>query len=67
MIDLLRTSGDKTNWIERIPDFSKHCILRGLLAVVPLDVLTATSPCSSLFFSSIFTELLEIAGKYVPG
>jgi hypothetical protein len=63
MIDLLRTSGDKTNWIERIPDFSKHCILRGLLAVVPLDVLTATSPCSSLFFSSIFTELLEIAGK----
>jgi hypothetical protein len=50
-----------------IPDFSKHCILRGLLAVVPLDVLTATSPCSSLFFSSIFTELLEIAGKYVPG
>ena len=41
----------------KIPDFSKHCILRGLLAVVPLDVLAnTTSTCnSSLLMDIIFT------------
>ena len=51
----------------KIPDFSKHCILRGKLAAVLLDVLANTpSTCnSSLLMGIIFTELLEIVGKYV--